>query len=136
MKYLYLVFALFLVGCNEIKYYRTTCEVLPNDTGYANELMLKSKEIRESVLATYSQKGSPQARYENEDMDDEIEAMSDLIKDQIQQTQSILDKKYCKEVDEFYKGSGALTFTTANIKDTMQLRILKQIKVRSIKEME
>lgn len=136
MKYLYLLFAIFFVGCTEIRYIGTECKIQANDTNYTNELMMKSKEIRETVLATYSQKGTPQARYENEDMDDEIKAMSDLIESQIRQTDRILTMKYCKEVDKFWNVERHQEIFLVDVKDTMQLRILNQIKLQTIKEME
>lgn len=135
MKYLYLVFALFLFGCNEnIQYRGSECEVPPNDTGYTNELMRVTKEIRENVLSTYSQKGVVQSRNDNEDMDDEIEAMSDLIQSQTREAKTVLTQKYCKEVDQYYNLKTQEFFTTNNIKDTLYLKYLNGIKLRHFQE--
>ena len=61
-------------------------------------------------MATYSKKGVTQSRYENEDMDDEIEAMSDLINSQTEQAKRLLEQKYCKEVDLYYNRDRADRF--------------------------
>lgn len=135
MKYLYLFFSLFLFGCNETVQYRgSECEVPPNDTGYTNELKRVTKEIRENVLSTYSQKGVVQSRNDNEDMDDEIEAMSDLIQSQTREVKNVLIQKYCKEVDQYYNLETQEFFTTNNIKDTLYLKYLNGIKLRHFQE--
>lgn len=135
MKYLYLFFSLFLFGCNETVQYRgSECEVPPNDTGYTNELKRVTKEIRENVLSTYSQKGVVQSRNDNEDMDDEIEAMSDLIQSQTREVKNVLIQKYCKEVDQYYNLETQEFFTTNNIKDTLYLKYLNGIKLRQFQE--
>ena len=129
MKYLYLLLAFFLVGCkDDVVYIGKDCKVYPNDTGYINELMRTTKEIRENVLVTYSKKGVTQARYENEDMDDEIEAMSDLIQSQTIQAEKMLTQKYCKETDIYINFRRDVWIYTNNIKDTVYLNYLKQIK--------
>ena len=129
MKYLYLLLAFFLVGCkDDVVYIGKDCKVYPNDTGYINELMRTTKEIRENVLVTYSKKGVTQARYENEDMDDEIEAMSDLIQSQTTQAEKLLGQKYCKEIDVYYDRGKMVRIYTNNIQDSVYLNYLKQIK--------
>lgn len=135
MKYLYLIFALFLVSCRDNIVYRGVgCEVYPNDTGYTNEMMRTTKEIRENVLATYSQKGVVHTRNDNEDMDDEIEAMSNLIESQTEQARRLLEQKYCKEVDLYYNQTRQDHFSTKDIKDTLYLNYLNQIKHQYLQE--
>jgi hypothetical protein len=116
-------------------YIRTDCHIPPQNREALGQAKLKAyAELNSKALATIGEQGPKGSRYENEDLDDQINQMRILIERQQESIDKALHTQFCVEDDYFRieDGNGISHIYLLDITDSSTVMMFKELKRKQL----